>query len=179
MHQRQVIREAVLQVLQAHTGLSNRYTGRLQPTGSEKLPFVRVAIAGETSQEHSDQWSEKRTVTVLLALYAKAEEHLDDVLDSLAVTVESLLCQDQTLGGACESLRYKGAAFDFDGPANEIGSLTLSYECVYVWAPAPVLPDFITAQIGIDMASPRNDPPTPTEPDGQLDASVTVTLPTN
>lgn len=36
---------------------------------------------------------------------------------------------------------------------------------------------FETAHIDIDMASPRNDPQTPAEPDGQLDAAAIITLP--
>ena len=37
--------------------------------------------------------------------------------------------------------------------------------------------DFLTSAVEIDLASPRNDPQDPTEPDGQIDAAVTITLP--
>ena len=35
----------------------------------------------------------------------------------------------------------------------------------------------LTAEIGFDLASPRNDPQIPAQPDGQIDARVSVQLP--
>lgn len=178
MHTRQKIRDKVKQLLAAHPGLANCYTGRVQPTSTDKLPFVNIETAGETSERHSDQFSELRTVRVYVRLYASADEHLDDTLDALAETVESLLSLDQTLGGITESFEYKGADPDTASAANvEAGMLSLEYECKYVWSPVPAVDDFGTAIVEIDMSSPRNDPPAPTVPDGQIDAAARITLP--
>lgn len=179
MHTRKKIRDKVKQLLGAHQGLANCFSGRVQPTHSSKLPFANVETANETSERHSDQFSELRTVRVYVRLYATADEHLDDALDNLAETVESLLSLDQTLGGITESFEYKGADPDIASAANvEAGSLSLEYECKYVWAPSPSLDDFGTVMAEIDMSSPRNDPPYPTVPDGQIDAAARITLPT-
>lgn len=179
MHTRKKIRDKVKQLLVAHPGLANCYSGRVQPTHSSRLPFANVETGNETSERHSDQFSELRTVRVYVRLYASADEHLDDALDALAELVESLLSLDQTLGGIAETFEYKGADPDTASAANvEAGSLTLEFECKYVWETSPPLDDFGTAVVEIDMSSPRNDPPSPTIPDGQIDAAATIILPT-
>lgn len=178
MHSRIIIRNAVKTALQGTPGLLNIYTGRVQPTRAIKMPFARIKTGNEVSEKHTDQWTEVRTVQVFVHLYAQADEHLDDVLDAIAEQVEQRLAVDQTLGGACESFIYKGADPDEEEAARiEDGLLGLQFECMYVWRPQPPLDNFDEANIQIDMASPRNDPPIPTEPDGQIDASVSFNLP--
>lgn len=166
-------------MLSVHPGLSGCYTGRVQPTHVSRMPFAAIETGNETSERHSDQYSELRTVRAIVRLYATADEHLDDTLDSLAESVESLLANDQTLGGITESFEYKGADPDVTSAASvEAGTLALEYECRYIWSPTATVNDFTTALVQIDMSSPRNDPPAPTHPDGQIDASARITLPT-
>lgn len=178
MHARKQIRDKVKQLLAAHPGLSNIYTGRVQPTHSDKMPFANVETGTETSERHVDQYREVRTVRVYIRLYDAADEHLDDKLDNLAEIVEALLGHDQTLGGLVETWDYKGVEPDTASAARvEDGSLSLEYECKYLWSPVADVASFITASAQIDMSSPRNDPPFPTVPDGQIDAAATIILP--
>lgn len=178
MHARKQIRDKVKQLLAAHPGLSNIYTGRVQPTHSEKMPFANVETGTESAERHVDQWREVRTVRVYIRLYTAADEHLDDALDNLAETVEALLGLDQTLDGLVETFDYKGAEPDTTSAARvEEGVLSLEYECKYLWAPTPAVNNFGIVSAEIDMSSPRNDPPSPTVPDGQIDAAATITLP--
>ncbi|MFN4328306.1 MAG: hypothetical protein ACK4FF_05465 [Limnobacter sp.] len=178
MHSRIQIRQAVKTALQGTPGLVNIYTGRVQPSRAARMPFARIETGTEVSEKHTDQWTEIRTVQVFVHVYAQADEQLDDVLDAVAEQVEQRLAVDQTLGGVCESFIYKGAESDEESAARvEDGLLSLQFECVYVWQPSLVLDSFTVASVQIDMASPRNDPPIPTEPDGQIDASVRINLP--
>ena len=176
-HTRQKVRDAVALLLQG-AGLANVYTGRAQPNASAKLPLAVVETSNETSSRHVDQWRELRTVQVYIRLYAMADEHLDNTLDTLAAGVENLLCLDQTLGGIIESWDYKGCDADTNSAARqEAGSLSMQFECMYLWAPTPAVNNLATMNFDIDMANPRNDPPQPYGPDGQLDAQVSITLP--
>lgn len=178
MHVRKQIRDKVKLLLAAHPGLANIYTGRVQPTHTAKMPFANVETGTESAERHVDQWREVRTVRVYIRLYDTADEHLDDKLDNLAETVEALLGLDQTLGGLVEAWEYKGVEPDTASAARvEEGSLSLEYECKYLWTPTPAVNNLGTVSAQIDMSSPRNDPPSPTVPDGQIDAAATITLP--
>ena len=178
-HTRKLLRDEIKRRLDTHTGLANVYTGRFQPTHTSKMPFATVETGNEGSQRHIDQWREMRTVQVFVRLYAAADEHMDDVLDALCLTAENLLFGDQTMGGIVEVFEYKGAELDATSAARvEDGVLTLEYECKYLWTP-PDPPDALgNVYVQIDMSSPRNDPPVPTEPDGQIDAVDSINLPT-
>ena len=60
----------------------------------------------------------------------------------------------------------------------EDGVLTLEYECKYLWTPPDPTDALGNVYVQIDKSSPRNDPPVPTEPDGQIDAVASINLPT-
>lgn len=165
-------------LLQAHPLLTELFAARTKPTDQSELPFANVITGTEQTEDLSDQWIEKRTVQVYVRLYVLNDASVVDVLDDLAEAVETLLGYDQTLGGACEQMRYKGCEPDYDSAAEqEAALLTMTYECTYTWQPTPLSDELQMVVIDIDMSSPRNDPPFPTGPDGQIDATVQIQLP--
>lgn len=179
MHTRQKIRNKIKQLLDAHPGLTACYSGTIQPAQPVALPFASVETGSETSVRLSDQFCELRTVKVDVRLYASPAEHAGDTLDALSETVESLLSLDQNLGGIAESFKYMGAESGSASVADTAAaSLTMTFECKYVWAPQPPQDDFGMVAVEIDMANPRNAPSLPATPDGQIDAAVTIILPT-
>lgn len=178
MHTRQKIRNAVYQKLQAHPSLKTLFNTRTKATNEDKLPFGNVVAESESVDDLSDQFQEFRTLQLQVELYVKDSDNVADALDLLAVDVEALLATDQTLGGICSSLRYKGFDADLDSAAEqEAARMTLKYECKYVWAPEPGFGELGTIQVSIDMSGPRNEPQLPSTPDGQIDAVDTITLP--
>lgn len=178
MHSRQKIRDAVTAKLTAHTLLTKLFEARTKPAGEESLPSANVISGTETVEDLADQFRELRTLQVSIVLEAKQAAGVVVKLDDLAEQVESLLSTVPTLGGVCEFFRYKGCDPDYDSAsAQEAASLTLNYECKYVWEPVPVVNTLTTVQVSVDMAGPRNDPQLPSRPDGQIDASATITLP--
>lgn len=52
----------------------------------------------------------------------------------------------------------------------------MQFTVSYYHEPAQNFGDFASAAVQFDMANPRNDPQTATGPDGQVDASTTITL---
>lgn len=178
MHTRQRIREAVRDLLQDHDELRELFTARGRPVNERHTPYANIVSGAERSEMHSQQWQDKRTLPVYVRLYTQDGDESPNVLDDLAERVETLLSVDSTLGGIVESFEYRGADPDYESAAQQdLASLVLEYECVYIWEPTVDADDFETAVIEIDMAHPRNDPQDPAEPDGQIDASTTITLP--
>lgn len=179
MHIRQKIRNKVKQLLEAHPGLTSCHAGRMEPTYAATLPFANIETGSETSVRRSDQFCELRTVRVDVRLYTSPADHADDSLDALSEPVESLLSSDQTLSGIAESFKYMGAEPGTATVAGiEAAVLTLTFECKYVWTPPPLPDDLGMVAVEIDMANPRTVPALPTTPDGQIDAAVTIILPT-
>lgn len=178
MHTRKKIREAVVEKLQGHPLLNELFLARTKATGSRRLPFANVITGGETTEDLSDQWQEKRTLQVYVQLYVLNAGSVVDELDDLAEVVEARLGSDLYLGGLCESMRYRGCQPDYESAAElEAALLTMTYEAVYIWQPDPDGDPLEMVHVEIDMSSPRNDPPNPIGPDGQLDASATINLP--
>lgn len=178
MHARRQIRHAVTTRLQAHTGLAALFEARTKPTAEERLPFANVITGPESCERLADQWREVRTVMVMVQLFVRQASDVANTLDDLAEQVEALLGDDQTLGGVCEIFDYKGCDPDFDSAAaQEAASLTLNYECKYVWSPVAAADTLGAVSVAIDVAGPRNDPQLPAEPDGQIDAVDVINLP--
>lgn len=178
MHTRIQIRKAVLKLLQSHQGFSELCKSRGKPTDEGNLPFANVMTGVEIALDFTDQWREQRTLQVSVLLYQRDDEDVADALDDLAEKAEALLRRDQTLGGICESFRYKGATPDYEsGAAQEIAALVLNYECVYIWEPVVDLEALTAIAVDIDMAGPRLEPQLPAHPDGQIDAVDVINLP--
>lgn len=178
MHSRKKIRLAMYNMLQAHPLLTALFSARTKPTDESRVPFANIVTGPEQTEDLSDQWIEKRTVQVYVRLYVVNDASVVDLLDDLAEAVETLLGADQTLGGACSQMRYKGCDPDYDSAAEqEVALLTMNYECTYLWEPSPAGDDLEVVQVSIDMSSPRNEPQIPHTPDGQIDASATINVP--
>jgi hypothetical protein len=178
MHQRKQIREKLYALLQPHPSLEALFESRTKPLSSRKLPFANVMTGGEVAEDLSDHWQERRTVQVMVQVYVQDGHDVVDRLDDLAGPIERLLSVDQRLGGLTVAFRYKGCDPDYTGASSqEAALLTMNYEAQYVWEPEPTADDLGIVAVDFDMSSPRNDPPIPVGPDGQVDASATINLP--
>lgn len=178
MHSRRKIRDAVAALLAPHPLLTRLFEARTKAANEDALPFANVTTGAESVEDLADQFREIRTLPVMVTLVVRKDKGVADQLDDLAEHVENLLGLDPTLGGACEQLRYKGCEPDYTSAASEeAASLTLNYECKYVWEPSPDLDVLQTIEVQFDMAGPRNEPQLPSHPDGQVDAVATIVLP--
>ena len=152
----------------------------MQTTSVKKMSYINVLTGSETSEKHLDMFSERRTVQVFIKIYASAQEDISDELDRIADTVENELAAESGLKDITESFEYRGTETDIESAANtENGEMTLEYSAVYIWQPTQIFPALEGMHIDIDMSSPRNEPQTPSTPDGQIDASLTIKFPTS
>lgn len=177
MHPRIKIRQAIYDRLKQHEQLNELFNARTAFTTEDLMPFCNVMTGSETSESISDYLQEERTLKVDVELYARHEYGIVDCLDELAEVVEHLLAGDAWISHIVKSFRYTGCTPYYDNAEDrEAAMLSLNYECQYIWQPEIDAVDLLSVKVGIDMASPRNDPQIPTGPDGQIDAEVDIQL---
>lgn len=118
VHERQAIRAAVVaQLVASSTSAGARvYPMRQPPVRKVELPAICVYTDSEETDEESAntaaRWL-KRKALVAIEIWAEATTAVDDVLDALALEVETAMDQDDSLAGT---------AFWAWGPAStEIG----------------------------------------------------------
>jgi len=135
MHQRKVIRDAVVNLLKAgNTAVGNNvFPSRFLPLEKEVLPCINVY----TKSEQATVWQVapeqlERKLALVIEINVRAVDGLDDTLDAIAEQVENVLMQDDTLDDVCGDCSYVGAEITIsengDAP---IGSCVLNYEVYY------------------------------------------------
>ena len=117
-----------------------------------------------------------------LEVFARAAEtdRPDQTAESLMESVQNALYQDLKIGGALsDEMAFGTVEADSDAAGEQVvRSVAMTVYCPYIAGLYPrANDDFLTAEIGFDLASPRNDPQIPAQPDGQIDARVSVQLP--
>lgn len=101
-HARTQIRNAVRVLLQAYTSVgSNVYESRIYPLNDPKLPAILIYTKEETllDQSMSKPRTMQRQVQLVIEIYAKASNNVDETIDNLAAEIEQLLGGDPTIGG--------------------------------------------------------------------------------
>lgn len=182
MHKRTAIRTDLAARMQA---LSGSIAGLLvarqrhKPLAESAMPIINVQTGSEKAARNSDAYRDIRTLDVAIIISAQTDEEVADDLDDVAELVEAALGLVPTLDDLVERFEYTGMTPSYaEGAAVQAASLRLEYECDYLWQPTPDVVALATVHVDIDMASPRNNPQTPTGPDGQIDASDHINLPT-
>ncbi len=136
-HERQDLRDAVVtQLVAAGMSVGSRvYKTRMGPIRATELPAVCVYISDETVDPTSRMTAPremKRTAKVVVEAYARATEDVDDVLDALALEVETAMDVD---------LNFDETAFDSVLTSTELGiqmtgdrpmgAVQLTYSVIY------------------------------------------------
>lgn len=179
MHQRQIIIDKIVALLTGVTGLPVPKELDVMPAPGSNQPVVRVYAAGESSERSRTELEDARRLRIEVKVSVNRAAGFQTLLNNACEAVEAKLGQKPTLDGVADSFEFTGWSPDF-GAVSEIdaASAVLNYEAAYVFTPTISADAFLTMNVEIDMAGPRNDPQSPTEPDGQIDASATIALPT-
>lgn len=116
-HVRQQVRSWVRDNLMGSAIAGSRvFVSRTAPLPDALQPTLLIAVQNERSADISAQGSQRRDVTVRVTACAKGDaEATEDVLDELAVFVESTFATDPTLGGLAEAYEYQSTEFEFNG----------------------------------------------------------------
>ena len=175
------IPEHIANRLMAHPDLDGRvYVERDRQLSESELPCVDVRFVdaeADSSASWQTEWTGRFTVTVKVCAI---EPHAPALKAArLSRIVRDLLCSDTSLGGLLtRPLRIDAMHAEKDSEGEVIVRAVVIDISAYWVEPSLVDPgelsDLVTVHVEIDMASPRNDPPLPTRPDGQIDAQVTI-----
>ncbi|MDR1276387.1 MAG: hypothetical protein LBL72_08435 [Candidatus Accumulibacter sp.] len=113
-------------------------------------------------------------VTTLAPTDSEPETQAEILIDAI---LRHLLADIRLSGLLSWDLSLEGISVEMDAAGETVArrlTLSLAVRLVDVIGLAEELPDLSTVAVGIDMASPRNNPQLPTGPDGQIDAEVSV-----
>jgi hypothetical protein len=152
MHQRQVIRQAVISQLLGKTAAGARVTStKVERHKKGELPAISVYTLSESVDAGARPRELSRELAVEVAAWAEHSETypIDNQLDDLAKQIEAAIDADPYLGDACGLYGAKLADTEVtirDEGDPLIGIIALTYTVPYVTSPdAPVLDDFNTA----------------------------------
>lgn len=191
MSDRKNIRHAVCETLKAEASLTDRvHASRQYPLLGDK-PGVLPAILVYTDRDPADKvnsFQSARTLGLRIVVIVRADEDADDTLDIFCELIESLIesATDGTalvqtaLDALIEECTYLDTILSYtgeDGRADFVHA-EMTYSLRYIRTPQQSFDDLKEAVARFDMSSPRNNPPLPIGPDGQIDATATITFPT-
>jgi len=187
---RKAIRHAVRDLLAAQPALTGRvFASRNYPVSEKKLPVVLVYTERDVSEQVTEtQEQHTLDVVVRVVVPGDADEGVDDQLDDLctlvtatiAAAIYGWLTPMPTLTDLVENMvqRETNLAYRGDDGQQDLLAAEITFAASYSASPTAEFDQLGIVSVSFDMASPRNDPPTPIGPDGQIDARADIVLPT-
>jgi hypothetical protein len=157
------------------------FVDRERDFADAELPCVVISFTGADAARtlvNGIEWTTR--LDVVLIVKAAESARPDTTAEGYLNDVLARLYTDMKLGGVlADEMNFTAVRSEESANGERVvRRLVLELSGVVVDdLYAAVADDFITAAVEIDMASPRNDPQTPAEPDGQIDARTTITLP--
>ncbi|AXV95686.1 hypothetical protein ACI2S5_22425 [Ralstonia nicotianae] len=183
---RKAIRHAVRDLLDAQPVLRGRvYASRNYPVNGADLPVVLVYTERDAGEEVTDTITQ-RTIDLVVRVCVRgdADEAADDELDDLCDLVEAAvqaamfgwLAPQPLLAQLAEDVAYRDTALSYRGEdgRQDILAAEITFGVRYASVPSGNFDDLGLVSTAFDMASPRNDPPLPASPDGQIDARADI-----
>lgn len=136
MHERRAIREAIRTQLTGETAAGARvFETRQAPLRTDELPAIAIYTEDESVDPASGSTAPRelrRTVNIAIEAWARAAADVDDVLDELALEIETAMDSDLEFGGtAYHSVLLStevGLKLDGDRP---MGAIRLVYAVTY------------------------------------------------
>ena len=183
---RKAIRHAVRDLLDAQPALQGKvHASRNYPVSGAELPCVLVYTERDAGEEVTDTIMQRTIdLVVRVAVRGDADEGADDQLDDLCELVEGAiraamfgwLSPKPLLAQLVEEATYRDTALAYRGEdgQQDILAAEITFGVRYASVPSGNFDDLGIVSTAFDMASPRNDAPTPVGPDGQIDARADI-----
>ena len=165
MHQRQVIRAAVLAILlNATTAGARVYATRVLPYQMTELPVIAIYTLQDDVADSSRSTAPReltRSLSLNIEAWVAPGTNVDDAMDDIALEIENLMHADPYLGDVCvDSLLTATTTESVEDVDRELGIVILTYDVTYrTDAPeAPVgMDDFNTADTIYQVSEDAND----------------------
>jgi hypothetical protein len=109
-----------------------------------------------------------------------ADDQLDDFCDLVTATIAAAiygwLTPAPALAGLVQNMVQRETTLSHRGEdgQQDLLSAEITFGATYESSPAAEFDALGIVSVGFDMASPRNDPPLPVGPDGQIDARADI-----
>lgn len=180
-HPRKVIREAAaLMLVNKGEWLDRVFTNRMRPLSARpsprsdrsQLPALIIYTRNEKAEIFNVAPREyKCTVDVIIEIVADATDGVDDLLDSMAETVERILGRDDTIAGTADDCVYTGTDMTIidDKVERAIGAVAMTFQATY-YRNAPdgidapdggynaTLPDMTSVHVDYSLDNEQDDP---------------------
>ncbi|TCS37483.1 hypothetical protein EDC30_104287 [Paucimonas lemoignei] len=185
--QRKLIRHAVRDALNAVPLLAGRVkASRVYPVAAKNCPVVLVYTERDPATKSND-FMQKRDLQLKIIVIVQADADADDALDDLCEAIEvqleahmdGMIMPSSQLADLVDSAQYIDTVLTYqgeDGRADFVHA-EMQYTISYYHEPAYEFDELGKVSVVIDMANPRNDPPEPHTPDGQVDARADIVFP--
>lgn len=176
MHPRAAIRKAIVKLLLEYAPLAALHEGRVFPSREEhfledELPALGVYVVSEKALDTSQlaPAPDERELDLNVEVLLKADNQLDDALDTFSELVEQALASIDSIGHALLGmnqpdtllvLKYAGTELEFaENGSRLMGLLTINFSIEYrMPEPDAELPDFLRARVVWDLAEPDGNP---------------------
>lgn len=162
LHHRTIVRRAVRDLLKGRTSAGQKVdTTRIDTWRDNELPAISVYTRVEDVDDESAETAPRelrRQVEVEIVGAVGASDHMDDVMDALALEIETVMHADPFLGDVASDSILSGTEANVrDEGKRLIGIIILTYQVTYrTDAPeAPALEDFNTADTKYDVGVPE------------------------
>jgi len=131
MHGRQQIRDRVTQMLFGMTPVGdNVYVNRAYPIAT--LPAITVTTPAERTIESVMGGKITRELSIVIDIRAQLVDGVDDLLDTIAIDIESILCADTSLGIGVSDIELANTTADIYAEGDQpIGVLRLTFTVIY------------------------------------------------
>ncbi|WP_431477829.1 hypothetical protein [Massilia eburnea] len=185
--QRKLIRHAVRDVLNATPSLAGRVkASRMYPVAAKNCPVVLVYTERDPATKSND-FLQKRELQLKIVVIVQADVDADDALDDLCEAIEAQI-EAQMNGSAgpvgqlaslADGAQYVDTVLTYQGEDGraDFAHAEMQFTISYYHEPSQAFDNLGQVNVQIDMANPRNDPPDPHTPDGQVDARAAIVLP--
>lgn len=142
-HQRKVIREAMASMLvnqgpwldKVFTNRMRMLSARPNPRSDRsQLPALIIYTRNEKAEIFNVAPREyKCSIDVIIEIVTDASDDVDDLLDSMAETVERILGRDDTIAGTADDCVYTGTDMTIvdDKVERAIGAVALTFQATY------------------------------------------------
>lgn len=177
----EIKRALVAKLIAANTDAgAHVFVNRLRPLRDADLPAILVTFV-RASGDRTLQEQIRRQGEFLIRVLVKDRDadEPDTQSETILEQVEAALKADLYIGGAAEEIEQGDITAEGSDDLELVArSLSLSVRITWMQDVYSAAVDaFETANVQIDLASPRNDPANLHQPDGQIDAVSVITLP--
>lgn len=162
LHQRQIIREAVVAQLLGKTEAAERvFAMREVPLRRTELPAICVYTLEETVDPESQRSTPRRllrTLQLAVEIVVQVTDGVDATIDALALEVEQQIDADPWFGGACMNTILASVQVGIDVQGERpVGRCLMSYAVTYETeapeiASLPALDDLDTVHVEQDLS---------------------------